>query len=253
MSPIKQYRGITFPVNPLYVHTPDSIVQDSAGLVTSWNDESGNGYNASTIAAGSHRVSNQNSLLGLQPNVSSSIQKIITVDRGVFTVALLVQRNPDVKSIVSSSYLWFQTQTDLNNDQYIVGTIINQLAFGLLGSTNTTITANTYNLGQYAFIIIRGNYGDVNYYVNNVSSNVSVTKTSTPVTSSRTLYFMDSLANNASKAWCHNLSAYWTRNLSDAECLQLSNYVYMMSNGATGDAPINTALISKKQAELGAL
>lgn len=253
MSPLKRYSGITFPTtNLVQVYTPDSIVSNSAGLITAWNNDSGSGLNNIITFTAASRESNQNNIKGIESVPTTAIYRTITTNPEVSTFAFLYQRNCNTRVPITlgNAYLYYIIG---GSNVFAAATSTSTLTINNPGSVSVDIANPLANLGQCCFIIIRYNAGNANYYLNNTLSNVTIAKSSTPTFTQSNHTFYNKISNVDSDKLIPCFSAYWNRELSNAECLSLSNYVYMISNRAVGDAPINTALISKKQAELGAL
>jgi hypothetical protein len=230
---LKKYKHITFPTNPTFVQAPESLISSSSGLVTRWEDQSGNN-NHSLPIAGTLKTSNQNSLQGLLPLTSSVMRRAITINPQSGTTAILVQRNCDLKTIPGTNYLMYFSNlgTTITHAIYAVDS---QYGINYSGST---ITTGAYSgIGKYLFIIIRHNAGAVNYFINNTSTNSTIVKTSTPSYISEPYYFYDVNDTGSQAGYIQNFKAYWNRELTDSECLELSKYVFMMSNGAVGDNP----------------
>ena len=230
---LRKYKNINFPINPIFVQTPESFVSNASGLITSWVDESGNN-NHSLPITGTLGTSNQNGLQGLLPLASSSMRRSITLNPQQGTTAILVQRNCDLKTIPGTNYLIYFG----NLSAVIVNTIYavdSQYGINYAGSTITTAAYS--GIGKYLFVIIRHNAGAVNYFINNTTTNSTIVKTSTPSYISEQYDFYDVNNTGSQAGYIQNFKAYWNRELTDAECLQLSQYVFMMSNGAVGDNP----------------
>lgn len=248
---LTKYQEITFPTGATYIHTPDSIATSTAGLVTSWKDVSGNNNHASTIA-GSFRQSNQNSVAGLTASVSTAISKNITINPNTNTVAVLVQRNSNSSATITASngHLYYIT-----GEANVLLTAIStsNLTISYTGATATTIANPSANLGSFLFLIVRYNNGAANYYLNNTITNTSITKLSSPSFTNASYGFYSKISNVDSDKVIPCFSAYWNRELSNAECTVLSNYVYNITNGAVGDEPLNTALVSNLQSQLAVL
>jgi hypothetical protein len=248
---LTKYKEINFPTGATFIHTPDSIQAAPTGLITSWKDVSGNNSHFNNLTAAC-RVSNQNSVKGIEAVANTAIIKTKTVNPIESTIAVLVQRNSVVKAPITlaNAFLYYMTGS---SNLFAAATSSTTLTITNVGATSTDVAVPLGNLGTYCFLIVRYNNGTANYYLNSTASNPTISKVYSPTFISESYNFYAKISNVDSDKLLPCFSAYWTRNLSDAECLSLSNYAYNLTGGQVGDAPQNTALSSKLSAQLAVI